>query len=56
MELMNSELKTSILRLSKVFNNMHKMITSVMNVAHDIQSTAGNIGIQNTSASDAGVW
>lgn len=55
MEMMNSELNTSILRLNKVFNNMHQLITLVMNIAHAIQGTIGNIGIQKTSASDASV-
>ena len=46
MELMNSELKISIIRLNRVFNYMHRMITPVMHIAHTIQSTVGNIGIQ----------
>ena len=56
MEMMNLELKASIMRLNRVFNNMHTMITPVMHIAHAMQSNVGNIGIQRTSASDAGVW
>ena len=56
MEMMNAELKLSIWRMNKVINHLDKMMASVMNVAHDMQATEGNIGIQKTSASKAGVW
>ena len=44
------------MRLNKVFNNMHRMITPVMCVAHSMQSNTGDIGLKQTSASDVGVW
>ena len=41
--------------MNKVVHHLDKMMALVMNVAHDIQALEGDIGIQKTSASEAGI-
>ena len=55
-EMMNTELKSSVFRTKKVIKHLDKMVAPVMNIAYNLQAEEGDIGIQKTTASDAGIW
>ena len=53
---MNTELQAAILNMKRILVCIPKIIAPVIEVAYDIQATEGNIDIEKTSASHAGVW
>ena len=55
-EMMNTELKSSIFRMKNVIRDIDKMVAPVMKIAYDLQAKQGDIGIKKMNASDAGVW
>ena len=44
-EMMNTELKSSIVRMKKVIRDLDKMVAPVMKIAYDLQAKQGDIGI-----------
>ena len=55
-KMVNTELQSSILKISKILPSMRNVIAPVIQVAHDVQSNSTNINITERYGSNVGIW